>query len=240
MTADACRVLVVDDDFMVGRVHREFVSRMDGFVVVGEARSGAEAVDAARQLQPDIVLLDIYLPDMSGIEVLEKLRGREFPTIDVIVVTAARDAETVSGALRFGAVHYLIKPFSFEDLRERLKQVAETRRRLASGASAQRALAQEEVDRVFGAGAPAPVESRRGLPKGLSQPTMEMVLQGLQQQGDDESAAEFGDRVGLSRVSSRRYLEHLVAVGSVAVSLRYGVAGRPERRYRWVGDESGR
>jgi response regulator of citrate/malate metabolism len=228
-------VLVVDDDFMVGRIHREFVQRMEGFTVVGEARTGADALTAARSLQPDVILLDIYLPDISGLEVLERLRDKAYPAIDVVVITAARDADTVSGALRFGAVHYLIKPFGFEDLRSRLIQVADMRRRLHGGAAPPRPLVQQEVDRVFGG--PTPVTSSRsaGLPKGLSEQTMTLVVRQLRDQQSDESAAELGERVGLSRVSARRYLEHLVTLGKVKVTLRYGAAGRPERRYLWLG-----
>lgn len=225
------RVLVVDDDFMIGRIHREFVQRMEGFVVVGEARSGQEALDEALRLHPDIVLLDIYLPDLSGLDVLERLRASEGGRhIDVIMITAARDAETVSQALRFGALHYLIKPFKFEDLRARLQQAATTRRSLTTH-SDEPQLGQEDVDRVFGPAATAVHPER--LPKGLSVPTMQLVVDHLEGQETDESAAEIGEQVGLSRVSARRYLEHLVATEKVIVSLRYGEAGRPERRYRW-------
>uniref|UniRef100_UPI0011B0864F response regulator n=1 Tax=Streptomyces sp. SM11 TaxID=565557 RepID=UPI0011B0864F len=127
------RVLVVDDDFMVARLHRKLIERVPGFTVVGEARSGAEALTAARGLRPDLVLLDIYLPDMSGLEVLRELRGEASqPEVDVLVVTAARDADTVRGALRGGAVHYVIKPFDAAVLHERLQQYAQRRRELAA------------------------------------------------------------------------------------------------------------
>jgi response regulator of citrate/malate metabolism len=225
------RVLVVDDDFMVGRLHRDFVNRLPGFEVVGEARTGSEALERIRELTPDIVLLDVYLPDISGIEVLERLRSQGPAGVDVLMITAARDTETVSRALQFGAVHYLIKPFGFADLAERLSQVAAARRHLTRHAS--EPLGQADVDKVFGSVRPA-AESSRGLPKGLSEPTMDLVVAELREQADAESAAEFGDRVGLSRVSARRYLEHLVKVGWVEVALKYGATGRPERRYRWT------
>jgi response regulator of citrate/malate metabolism len=224
-------VLVVDDDFMVGRLHRDFVGRLPGFEVVGEARTGAEALTKAKALCPDVILLDVYLPDLSGLEVLERLRSADLPPIDVLMITAARDTATVSRAMQFGAVHYLIKPFSFADLAERLRQVAAARRHLSR--HAEEPLGQADVDRVFGSVRPV-TERSRGLPKGLSQPTMDMVVTELREQSEAESAAEFGDRVGLSRVSARRYLEHLVQVGWVEVALKYGATGRPERRYRWT------
>jgi response regulator of citrate/malate metabolism len=224
------RVLVVDDDFMVARLHAELVKGLDGFEVVGSVHTGRAAVDAVGALGPDVVLLDVYLPDVSGIGVLEGIRAGGHAGIDVIMITAARDTETVSRALRFGAVHYLVKPFALTDLTDRLRQVAAARRRLAHAAP----LAQADIDRVFGAvRAPAPT---RPLPKGLSEPTMRLVVERLREQDAPESASDVADRSGLARVSARRYLEHLVTLGWAEVSLRYGAAGRPERLYRWVRD----
>jgi len=231
LMTEQIRVLVVDDDFMVGRLHRDFVNRLPGFEVVGEARTGSEALERVRELTPDLVLLDVYLPDISGIEVLERMRSQGPGGVDVIMITAARDTETVSRAMQFGAVHYLIKPFGFADLAERLRQVAAARRHLTQHAS--EPLRQADVDRVFGTVRPVE-ESSRGLPKGLSEPTMDLVVAELRAQVEAESSSEFGDRVGLSRVSARRYLEHLVKVGWVEVTLKYGATGRPERRYRWT------
>ncbi|MDO7867303.1 response regulator [Nocardioides jiangxiensis] len=224
------RVLVVDDDFMVARLHAELVGSLAGFVVAGVAQTGRDALDAASRLHPDIVLLDVYLPDLSGVQVLEELRAGGAPQADVVMITAARDTETVSRALRLGAVHYLVKPFALADLSDRLRQVAAARQQLASDAT----LAQAEIDRVFGAvRTPTPL---RGLPKGLSEPTMRLVVATLRSQDAAESATELADRAGLSRVSARRYLEHLVGMGWVEVTLKYGAAGRPERLYAWVRD----
>ncbi|WP_020573839.1 response regulator [Actinopolymorpha alba] len=121
------RVLVVDDDVIVARVHRGFVEKVPGFSVVGEARTGAEALAAIRRDPPDLILLDIYLPDMSGLDVLVRLREMPRSPFDVLVITAARDVDTVAGALRGGAVSYLVKPFGFAVLRERLEQYAAAR-----------------------------------------------------------------------------------------------------------------
>ncbi|GAB2913900.1 response regulator [Streptomyces mayteni] len=226
------RVLIVDDDFMVARLHRKVVERTPGFEVVGEARTGAEALAAVRELHPDLVLLDIYLPDISGLEVLRELRGGAAadggPEPDVLVITAAREVETVRGALRGGAVHYVIKPFEVPVLQERLRDYARRSRELAAIASLP---GQDVVDRVFGAAMPPP-----RLPKGLSEETAELVRGTLVACDEDLSAAECAARSGLSRVSARRYLEHFAATGRVAVSLRYGSTGRPERRFRWAGE----
>ncbi|MDK1476795.1 response regulator [Streptomyces sp. 549] len=248
------RVLVVDDDFMVARLHSKLVERVEGFTVVGEARSGAEALSAVRELRPDLVLLDIYLPDMSGLDVLRELRGAAAPLdVDALVVTAARDAETVRGALRGGAVHYIIKPFDAPVLRERLEHYARRHQELASIATP----GQEDVDRVFGAAsapgrpqapgegpgpAALPVAAVAGgapaaavrLPKGVTEQTAGLVRQTLAGHPEGMSATECAALSGLSRVSARRYLEFFVSAGWARVSLRYGSTGRPERRYHWV------
>ncbi|MBQ0987862.1 response regulator [Streptomyces sp. F63] len=254
------RVLVVDDDFMVARLHGRQVGQLPGFTVVGEARSGAEALAAIRKLRPDLVLLDIYLPDMSGLDVLRELRRGGFPgsETDVLVVTAARDADTVRGALRGGAVHYVIKPFEAGVLHERLLHYARRNRELRAIS----APAQDDVDRVFAAGpappdpvaAPGPGAAGYGtaaaaspgsgtarpaagavrLPKGVTEQTAALVREALTDAEDGLSASECAALTGLSRVSARRYLEYFATAGRAAVRLRYGTAGRPERRYHWL------
>ncbi|OEJ96880.1 response regulator [Streptomyces thermolilacinus] len=227
------RVLVVDDDFMVAKVHSRYVSAVDGFTVAGVAHSGADALRAARELRPDLLLLDVYLPDMDGIDVLRAVRaeeeraGRGGAHADALFITAARDAETVRSALRAGALHYLIKPFSQAALREQLLHAASVRSRLAGLAEAR----QEDVDRIFGT---RPRASRE-LPKGLAAHTADLVERILREHPEGLSATECAEAGSLSRVSARRYLEYFAETGRAEVTLRYGGTGRPERRYRHVG-----
>jgi response regulator of citrate/malate metabolism len=234
------RVLVVDDDFMVARVHRRFVELVPGFEVVGEARSGEDALEAVRLHRPDLVLLDIYLPDMTGLDVLRTLRADGNP-VDVLVISAARDLETVQQAFRGGAVQYLIKPFTAEVMRERLTEFQRRHRSVHAAASqAAGEVGQREVDALFRGGrAGRPADA--GLPKGLTVQTLQLVRDALRDAASTDaatlSAAECAETVGLARVSVRRYLEHLAETGRAEVSLRYGQAGRPERRYRWVGGD---
>ncbi|GAA5227239.1 response regulator [Paeniglutamicibacter antarcticus] len=218
------KVLIVDDDFMVARIHSGFVAQMPGFEVSGVARTGAQALIEARRILPDLVLLDIHLPDISGLDLLGQLRSA-VPDLDVLVISAARESETVRRALRGGIVHYLMKPFTQEDLHQRLEHYRRTYRSLESVDTAD----QSDVDAVFGlAGTEKP------LPKGCGPETMERVQVALRSAGGDLSAFEVGQMLGLSRVSARRYLEYLNDIGRARVELRYG-SGRPERRYSWRG-----
>lgn len=221
------RVLIVDDDFMVARIHTGFVGRTPGFEVAGVAHTGAEALTQVERLEPDLVLLDVYLPDTTGLDLLQRMREL-VPEVDVLVISAAREAETVRRALRGGIVHYLIKPFSYDDLRARLDHYREA----YVGLAATDETDQQEVDRVFGSGFGKGRPDVR-LPKGFSVETLRLVQESLSRAGRDLSAAETAALLGLSRVSARRYLEHLVETGKAEVRLRYGEVGRPERRYHW-------
>jgi response regulator of citrate/malate metabolism len=217
------KVLVVDDDFMVARIHRGFVDRVDGFEVVGTANSGDQAVAALGELSPDLVLLDLYLPDVFGLDLIARMRAVQ-PDVDILVITAAREADAVRGAVRQGVVNYLLKPFGFEDLRTRLREYARRRASVPDQVTS-----QADVDRVL---APARQRVNR-LPKGLSQETADLVTAALRATPDNLSAAECAEKVGISRVSARRYLEFFAAQGQADVTLRYGTTGRPERRYTW-------
>jgi response regulator of citrate/malate metabolism len=215
-------VLVVDDDFMVARIHTGFVERTPGFTVTGVAHTGAQALAEAERLQPDLVLLDVYLPDVSGLDLLGALREAA-PEVDVLVISAAREADTVRRALRGGIVHYLMKPFSYDDLRVRLEHYQQ-----AYAGMAGEQTDQADVDRVFGVSG-----ADKRLPKGFSAETLRLVEDTLRRETADVSAAEAASLLGISRVSARRYLEHLTETGKVEVALRYGEVGRPERRYAW-------
>jgi response regulator of citrate/malate metabolism len=222
------RVLVVDDDFMVARIHVGFVERVAGFEVVGVAHTGAEAADAVARLRPDLLLLDLYLPDRFGLDLLADIHQGEQPC-DAIVITAAKEGDAVRAAVRLGVADYLLKPFGFPDLEERLLRYA-TQRNLLDRTEVH---GQEDVDRVFVRAASA-AGGAVALPKGMSAETARLVEGALTAAPETLSATEVADIVGLSRVSARRYLEYYVSVGQADVRLRYGSTGRPERRYRWV------
>ena len=215
-------VVVVDDDFMVARIHARFVEQVDGFRVVATVGSGAEAIDIVERDRPDLVLLDVHLPDMDGIEVLRRLRtaGED---VGVIVITAAREADVVRGARHGGASSYLTKPFELDDLAAHLQRFRHAQARLSTGQAG-----QDDIDVVFGTTTP---QAAAPMPKGLSRETAEAVRAALTDTAE-LSAAECAELIGVSRVSARRYLEYFVTTGDAEVRLRYGTTGRPERRYR--------
>ena len=239
------RTLVVDDDFRVATIHAAYVNKVDGFEVIAEAHSAAEAVSAVDRLRPDLMLLDLYLPDEHGLKLVARLRDGH-PPVDVIVITAAKDADSVRVAMQSGALHYLLKPFSFPVLRDKLLSYAQMRTRLSAlpsasqygasqyGASqhgaSEHGADQRTVDRVFGA--LRATDQLAGV-KGRSVHTLDAVEQLLSETAADLSAAEVAERTGMSRATAQRYLSHLHEVGRVDIRLRYGSGGRPEHGYRW-------
>jgi response regulator of citrate/malate metabolism len=217
------RTLVVEDDPLTARAHAVYVERVPGFALSGVAGTGQEALRRVALGAVDLVLLDMNLPDMHGTEVCRAFRSHGRP-VDVIAVTSARELAVVRSAVSQGVVQYLLKPFVFAALRERLERYAEYRAQVAGDGPA---AGQHEIDRLMG-GLTQP--ARPALPKGLSEASLEAVI-GRLQGGVGLSAGEVAERSGMSRVAARRYLEHLHATGLAVRRSRYGGSGRPEIEY---------
>ncbi|SEB46781.1 Response regulator of citrate/malate metabolism [Paramicrobacterium humi] len=220
-------VLVVDDDVAVASIHKRFIESLEEFTVVGVAHSGGQALRQAHALKPELVLLDLYLPDINGLDVLARLRAEDATRdIDVIAVTAARDLESVRRAKLGGAFRYLVKPFGAGMLRDALAEFAQSKRRLDTQPGA--VIDQSAIDAIMHDGRR---QSTSALPKGIGKATLERVAAALAQTENSASAVEIAEATGMSRVSARRYLEYLTTAGRATVAPRYGQTGRPEMRY---------
>ncbi|MCP9947163.1 MULTISPECIES: response regulator [Actinomadura] len=215
-------VLVVDDDFRVAQVHAGFVAALRGFSVAGLAHTAARARSMAAELAPALVLLDVYLPDASGLTLLPELDA------DVIMATAAADPGVVREALRGGALHYLVKPFTAAALNARLTAYARYREALSGDGE----VTQEALDGAVRA-LYAPLHGQPPAPKGQSPVTTRLICDALRRADEPRSAAEIADQVGISRATAQRYLAALAQAGRVVVTLRYGATGRPEHQYAW-------
>lgn len=219
-------VLVVEDDLVAADAHRLYVERVDGFAVARVVHTAADARRALGRLDVDLLLLDQYLPDGNGLDLCRSLRA-EGHLVDVIMVTSARDLALVRAAVSSGVVQYLLKPFTFATLRDKLERYAKFRRGVDSATEAE----QTDVDHLF-----ATLRGTEGaqLPKGMSGPTLDAVVTALRAAGDGLSAGAAGDVLGMSRVTARRYLEYLADHGMAVRQPRYGQVGRPELRYQWA------
>ncbi|WP_329129006.1 response regulator [Streptomyces sp. NBC_01476] len=224
MTDADIRVLVVEDDPVAADAHALYVDRVPGFTTVSKAHSAAQARRLVGRVPVDLILLDLYLPDGHGLELARSLRAAGH-RMDVIAVTSARDLAVVREGVSLGVVQYVLKPFAFATLRDRLTSYARFR------ASDGEAGSQDEVDRALAAlRTPGPA----ALPKGLSAPTLEAVVRVLRATPPGLTATTTAESVGISRITARRYLEHLVDAGRAERSPLYGQVGRPELHYRWL------
>lgn len=225
-------VLVVEDDPVAAEAHRSYVERVAGFTVAGVVHSGAETVRFCRGRPVDLVLLDFYLPDTHGLTVCRTLRA-EGSTVDVIAVTSARDLGVVRAAVSAGVVQYLLKPFTFAALRDKLESYARFRDSAAQPGEVE---GQSEVDRML---ATLRTTEHAALPKGMSGETLDAISAVLAEaardtasdHGDGMSAAAVAEAIGAARVTARRYLEYLADNGLAQRKPHYGGVGRPEVRY---------
>jgi response regulator of citrate/malate metabolism len=224
MTTPTVGVLVVDDDFRIAAINAAYVQRVDGFDVVGQAHTAAHAMTSIDALRPDLILLDLYLPDENGLDLMRRLADRTGSRPDVLAVTAARDVTSVRTAMQLGAVSYLVKPFPSTALRDRLAAYRQLRQRLTALSEAD----QADVDELFGL---LRTTTHLTPPKGHSAPTLALVREAVRGAGRDVSAAEVATMVGISRPTAQRYLTFLEQHGIVTLHLRYGTTGRPEHRY---------
>lgn len=219
-------VLLIEDDPMVQEVNRMFIEKVKGFQVIGVASNGTEGRQKVKELNPDLVLLDIFMPKEDGIKTISKLRQEQLD-VDIIAVTAANDTQTVKKLLRYGVVDYIVKPFTFDRLKHALEQYKEMFDQLKTNEK----FSQDKLDEVMQQRESSKTEE---LPKGLQPITLKQVLDYLEQLDSPKSAEEIGSKVGLARVTVRRYLNYLESMNKVEMELTYGTIGRPIQLYRLI------
>ncbi|KJR21492.1 two-component system response regulator [Vibrio navarrensis] len=221
------RVMIIEDDLAIAQLHHNYLQQLNGFEVIAIATTSAEAQLQLTLLEPDLVLLDVYLPDGSGLNILNQIRGSN-RHCDVILITAARDVETLQTAMRGGVVDYLLKPVMFVRLEAALNKY---RAQLEQLGHVSADLNQGLVDKMLQSGSGQ--EKAGHLPKGIDGVTLDKI-RALFQQEETYTADEAGEKMGASRTTARRYLEYLIAAGELQADLSYGTVGRPERCYKKV------
>ncbi|MBE3664345.1 two-component system response regulator [Vibrio navarrensis] len=221
------RVMIIEDDLAIAQLHHNYLQQLNGFEVIAITTTSAEAQLQLTLLEPDLVLLDVYLPDGSGLDILNQIRGSN-RHCDVILITAARDVETLQTAMRGGVVDYLLKPVMFVRLEAALNKYRAQREQLGHVSAD---LNQGLVDKMLQSGSAQ--EKAGHLPKGIDGVTLDKI-RALFQQEESYTADEAGEKMGASRTTARRYLEYLIAAGELQADLSYGTVGRPERCYKKV------
>jgi response regulator of citrate/malate metabolism len=226
VTPEDYKVVIVDDDFMIVRLHSQYISAQPGFRVVGTATNAADTLSCIQETAPDLMILDVYLPDTSGIEVLNALRAKKI-ACDVILITAAKELDVVEEAFRLGVVDYLVKPFPIERLGISLRKYAQFRTQLSSSSE----IDQDVVDELRNL-RNISTAKRPFTESGIDFRTLERIKACLLGSQTPCSAEDVAAMAGLSRSTARVYLDHLVEQGMAREELLYGNVGRPRRLFR--------
>ena len=223
------RVLIVEDDPMVADLAAVYLEGIEGFCLEGRASSGEAALELLRDGEIDLVLLDMFMPGMSGMELLRIIKSQFFHT-DVIMITAAQNSDDILNALRMGVADYIVKPFTFERFRESLLQFREKRQLLISP---EVPITQEMLDRRIFIKKERPAPDS-GTPKGIDARTLRTVMQVLQQYEGPFSLKDIEPLAGISRISLKKYFDYLTATGRLGSVKDYGGPGRPVTLYNWI------
>lgn len=226
------QVLIIEDDLRIAQINRRFVEKVEGFQVIGIATDGQQAREHLEILTPDLVLLDLYFPDMNGLDFLRDIQANNRLT-DVIIITAAKEFDAVREAIRGGVYDFMIKPVIFERFQEKLKSYQKYRQKMNLLGESNKQVDQEGIDQLIW-GSSERADKETYLPKGIDKITSEKIASVIGQESEEWTAEELGKRVGVSRSTARRYLEYFVAKGELVADISYGTVGRPERVYKSV------
>ena len=220
-------ILLIEDDPMVREINRRFIEKIDGVKVIGFACNGVEGLAKIKMLQPDLVFMDIFMPEQDGIATLQKIREQNI-VVDVIAVTAANDMKTIQQVLHLGAFDYIMKPFKFERIKQSLEKYYSYRQKVKN----EKEVTQSDFDQFFHFGQMVRDDvSAQELPKGLNAITLQKVIAYIDAQKNPISAEDVARGVGLARVTSRRYLTYLENQNIVEIIIQYGGIGRPVNQY---------
>lgn len=223
-------VLIVEDDLRIAEIQKRFIEQLEGFQTVGIAESYIEAKSYMELLQPDLILLDVYFPDMNGLDILKEAKQQP-NQMDVIMITAAKEIDKVQEAIRIGVFDYIIKPVIFDRFKNTLIRYREYHTKLVELRKDQLLVTQEQVDALLRKDIDSYSSDKSLLPKGIDPLTLVKVLEVLKLVTNGVTAEFVAKEMGVSRTTARRYLEHLIAEEKIAADLAYGTVGRPERVY---------
>ncbi|PET76611.1 two-component system response regulator [Bacillus sp. AFS001701] len=229
MKKNLIEVLIVEDDSRIAEIHQRFIERIEGFSVIGIATNYQDAVDLIEILKPQLVLLDVYFPDMNGLDFLQWMKKNSI-LADVIMITASKEIDSVNKALHYGVFDFIIKPVIFDRFKKSLIRYVNYSNKVQSLQSKSAYLTQEEIDGLIGKNN-SMIEEQSIYPKGIDKLTLDKVLFAIKEVHNGMTAENIGLEIGVSRTTARRYLEYLVSQGKVLADLAYGTIGRPERVY---------
>ncbi|MEX6698758.1 response regulator [Peribacillus frigoritolerans] len=230
ITHRAIEVLIVEDDLRIAEIQKLFIEKLEGFQTIGIASSYDEAKSFIEIMQPDLLLLDMYFPDMNGLDILKEIK-QQSKQMDVIMITAAKEIEKVQEAIKIGIFDYIIKPVAFERFKQSLLRYQEYHIKLSELEKGNFPVTQQQVDKLLRKEMKEKEREQASLPKGIDRMTLEKVMVVLGKSSPGLTAEIVAKEIGVSRTTARRYLEHLMSEEKIDADLTYGTVGRPERVY---------
>lgn len=216
-------VYIAEDDFRVANIHEQFLQKIPEVNLLGKAGNCKETLKAVKEHKVDLVILDNYMPDGLGIDLIDDIREAS-PHTDIILVSAENDKAYVETAISKGVKGIIIKPASLERFVSTIIKYIESKKTLQNASD----IDQHFLDDFFGVEL---VQKPAAGAKGIDPLTLQKVKDVLTGQSSGITAEKMGEQMGASRTTARRYLEHLVAVDECFAELAYGIVGRPERHY---------
>jgi two-component system, CitB family, response regulator len=223
-------VLIIEDDLRIAEIQKRFIEQIAGFQTVGIAASYLEAKTYIDLLQPDLLLLDVYFPDMNGIDLLKETK-QQHKQMDVIMITATKEIDKVQEAISIGVFDYIIKPVIFERFKQSLLRYQDFHSKVVELKNENLHVTQQQVDKLLRKEIDSSLSDKPYLPKGIDPLTLVKVLEVLSKVESGLTAEFVAKEIGVSRTTARRYLEHLMAEEKISADLAYGTVGRPERVY---------
>ena len=218
------KILIIEDDPMVAMIHKEYFKRKEISNDLSHVSTLEEAKEFLANSDTDLIILDNYLADGQGIEFLPELKG--YP---IIMITAANDVQTVEAALTNGVVDYLVKPFTYERFSQAIDKVQDYMKLLSK-----EKINQDLIDDYLNSGRVE--EEEDSLPKGLSRITLKKVLENIKEQETGFTTQQVADALDISRITIRKYLNHLVNINVLSEDAEYYTSGRPVSVFTVVSD----
>jgi two-component system, CitB family, response regulator len=220
--------MIIEDDPMVREINTKFLKRVDGFSLYKAVANLEDAKKVISIKKPDLILLDVYLPKENGIDLLKWIRSQEID-IDIILITADKSIERIQEAFRYGVVDYLIKPFSFERFKEALLQFKGRFYEFKKSDE----IEQKDLDKLISSQSVS--QNEEDFAKGLNKYTYRAIYDEIEKSNsEDFTAEELAEKLGIARVTVRRYLEYMEKENKVDKLVEYGKVGRPQHKYRKI------
>lgn len=214
-------VLIIEDDPMVAFINKQYLNKIGNINVLGPVATEKEVLSIIEKEKIDLLLLDVFLPDKNGLDILKDLRKNKY-LVDVIIISAANHPDELREAFTCGIVDYLIKPFQFERFEEAINKYKLKMNLLSAGSE----LNQKDIDSMYSN------NKINELPKGLNRLTLERIITFLKKNSYKVwTVRELASEVKLSNVTVKKYMDYLEETGDVSVEISYGNVGRPEYKY---------